>query len=71
MVVADIAEEVQASWLIHTKEQMEYVRINKEYNFVKKSSLANYLINQQESMRNHFQNFQHARIHWGLLKQKP
>jgi hypothetical protein len=51
---ADIAEEVQASWLIHTKEQMEYVRINKEYNFVKKRALANYLINQQESVRNHF-----------------
>ena len=51
---ADIAEEVQASWLIHTKEQMEYVRINKEYNFVKKRALANFLINQQQSVRNHF-----------------
>ena len=42
---ADVAEEVQAAHLIHTKEQMEYVRINKEYNFVKKRALANFLIN--------------------------
>lgn len=53
----DAAEELQAIHLIHTKEQMEYVRINKEYNFVKKRALANFLINQQDAVRGHF----HAR----------
>ena len=42
---ADIAEEVQHQHLMHTKEQMEYVRLNKEYNFVKKRALTNFLAN--------------------------
>jgi hypothetical protein len=29
--------------LIHTKEQLEYVRLNKEYDFVKKRALVNFL----------------------------
>lgn len=43
--------------LQHTKEQMEYMRINNEYEFVKKRSLVNFLTNQRVDLENHF----HAR----------
>jgi hypothetical protein len=40
---ADVVEEQQMIHLIHTKEQLEYVRLNKEYDFVKKRALVNFL----------------------------
>ena len=40
---ADVVEEKQMIHLIHTKEQLEYVRLNKEYDFVKKRALVNFL----------------------------
>ena len=44
---ADVTEEEQMRHLRHTKEQMEYVRINAEYDFVKKRALINYLTNEK------------------------
>ena len=43
--------------LTHTKEQMEYVRLNKEYDFVKKRAMVNFLTNSRIGLENHF----HAR----------
>ena len=40
--------------LQETKEQMEYVRVNKEYDFVKKRALVNFLSNSREGLENHF-----------------
>ena len=40
--------------LIHTKEQLEYVRLNKEYDFVKKRALVNFLSNSRSELENHF-----------------
>jgi hypothetical protein len=45
--------------LIHTKEQLEYVRLNKEYDFVKKRALVNFLSNSRTDLENHF----HSRAH--------
>jgi len=50
---ADTVEEVQAAHLIHTKEQMEYVRVNNEYNFVKKRALVNFLSNSRDTLEGH------------------
>ena len=50
---ADTVEEVQAAHLINTKEQMEYVRVNDEYNFVKKRALVNFLSNSRNSLEDH------------------
>lgn len=44
---ADTIEENQLEWLRHTKEQIEYVRINSEYDFIKKRSLVNFLTNEK------------------------
>jgi len=35
---------------------MEYVRINKEYDFVKKRALVNFLSNSREGLEHHFHN---------------
>lgn len=51
---ADVCEEAQTQHLVETKEQMEYVRINKEYDFVKKRALVNFLANSRESVEHHF-----------------
>lgn len=51
---ADSCEEVQMRHLTKTKEQMEYSRINKEYEFVKKRALVNFLTNSRASLENHF-----------------
>lgn len=51
---ADVAEEQQLAHLRHTKEQMEYVRINEEYDFVKKRALVNYLTNEKLNLEHHF-----------------
>lgn len=44
---ADEVEEQQASHLRHTKEQLEYLRINEEYEYVKKRALVNFLTNEK------------------------
>lgn len=49
--------------LRHTKEQMEYVRINAEYDFVKKRALINYLTNEKLNLEQHF----HGRVN-NMLK---
>lgn len=40
--------------LVHSKEQMDYVRIQAEYDFVKKRSLINYLTNEKLNLEQHF-----------------
>lgn len=50
---ADTVESVQAEHLIHTKEQMEYVRVNKEFDFVKKRALVNFLGNSRDKLEKH------------------
>jgi hypothetical protein len=50
---ADQVERVQAEHLIHTKEQIEYVRLNDEYDFIKKRALVNFLTNQRTELENH------------------
>ena len=40
--------------LTHSKEQMEYVRLNREYDFVKKRALVNFLSNSRTELENHF-----------------
>jgi hypothetical protein len=59
---ADVAEEIQMRHLTHTKEQMEYIRINDEYDFVKKRALVNFL----ESSRTDLENHMHGRAN-GML----
>lgn len=51
---ADTVEEAQMQWLVPSKEQIEYVRINKEYEFVKKRALVNFLTNSRENVEGHF-----------------
>lgn len=51
---ADVVEEQQTAHLTHSREQMEYVRLNKEYDFVKKRALVNYLTNSRVDLENHF-----------------
>lgn len=69
----DAAEMTQSIHLRHTKEQMEYQRIDKEYEFVKKRSLVNFLTNSKlnseahfhqrtVSMLNQIQNFEQANL---------
>ena len=41
-------------WLVPSKEQIEYVRINNEYDFVKKRALVNFLTNSRADVENHF-----------------
>jgi hypothetical protein len=60
---ADVTEEEQMRHLRHTKEQMEYVRINAEYDFVKKRALINYLTNEKLNLEQHF----HGRVN-NMLK---
>lgn len=50
---ADAVEEAQMGHLVHTKEQMEYVRINKEFEFVKKRALVNFLTNSRTELEHH------------------
>ena len=53
---ADAVEEEQMSFLTPTKEQIEYVRINSEYDFIKKRALVNFLTNSRVSVEHHFHN---------------
>ena len=49
----DIIEEQQQQHLIETKQQMEYLSINDEYDFVKKRALQNYLTSQRLAVEEH------------------
>lgn len=51
---ADVCEEQQMEHLVASKEQMEYVRLNNEYDYVKKRSLVNFLTNSHADVQNHF-----------------
>lgn len=51
---ADTTEMVQNQHLRHTKEQLEYNRIDKEYEFVKKRALINFLTNSKLNSEAHF-----------------
>ena len=51
---ADVVEEQQMTHLRFTKEQIEYVRLNKEYDFIKKRALVNFLTNSRTELENHF-----------------
>ena len=44
------------SFVRPTKEQLEYVRINAEYEYVKKRALVNYLTNEKLNLEQHFHN---------------
>lgn len=70
---ADTVEMSQSKHLRHTKEQIEYRRIDKEYEFVKKRALINFLTNSKLnaeanihsrtlSMLNQIQNFEQANL---------
>jgi len=56
---ADMTEETQMKHLVHTKQQMEYVRIMNEYDFVKKRAMVNFLTNSRTELENHFHNRAH------------
>ena len=51
---ADVTEEAQMKWLVPSKEQMEYVRINSEYDFVKKRALVNFMTGSRKALEGHF-----------------
>jgi mRNA degradation ribonuclease J1/J2 len=42
------------SILLETKEQLEYLRLHKEFQFVKKRSLVNFLTNEKLNVEQHF-----------------
>jgi len=50
---ADQVERSQALHLVHTKEQIEYVRLNNEYDYIKKRALVNFLTSQRTELENH------------------
>jgi len=51
---SDEVEAVLVRHLVHTKEQLEYNRIDKEYEFVKKRALVNFLTNSKLKADLHF-----------------
>ena len=53
---ADDVEEIQLKHTQESKEQMEYQRINSEYDFIKKRSLINFLTNEKLNVEQHFHN---------------
>ena len=52
----DVIEEAQQSHLVETKQQMEYLSINDEYDFIKKNALQNYLTSQRHGVEEHMKN---------------
>jgi hypothetical protein len=40
---------IQAQHLRHTKEQLEYARIDTEYEFVKKRAVVNFVMNSKKN----------------------
>lgn len=61
---SDVSEQEQTTHLRHTKEQIEYMRIQSEYDFIKKRALINYLTNEKLNVEAHF----HQRT-FNMLKQ--
>jgi hypothetical protein len=61
---ADVSEEEQSKHLRHSKEQIEYIRVQREYDFVKKRALINFLTNEKLNVEAHF----HQRT-FNMLKQ--
>jgi hypothetical protein len=70
---ADQTEMIQNQHLVHTKEQLEYRRVDKEYEYVKKRALINFLTNSKldseanfhsraVNMLNQIQNFENANL---------
>jgi hypothetical protein len=53
---ADSVEMAQSRHLRHTKEQIEYQRIDNEYEFVKKRALVNFLTNSKLNAEANFHN---------------
>lgn len=53
---SDVCEEEQLAHLTDTKQQMEYVRINAEYEFVKKRAIVNFLTNEKLNLEYSFHN---------------
>jgi hypothetical protein len=51
---ADVCEEEQLKHLKDTKEQMEYIRLNAEYDFIKKRALINFMTNEKLNVEKHF-----------------
>lgn len=49
----DVIEEAQNQHLVETKQQMEYLSINDEYDFVKKNALQNFLTSQRQGVEDH------------------
>lgn len=49
----DIVEELQQAHLVHTKQQMGYVALNAEYDFIKKNALSTYMTNQRLALETH------------------
>ncbi len=50
----DTAEELQHTAYADTKEQVEYMRIHNEYQFIKKRSLIKFLTNERLNLEKHF-----------------
>ena len=50
----DTTEEVQHAHLKETKEQVEYLRIHAEYEYIKKRSMVNFLTNERLNVERHF-----------------
>jgi hypothetical protein len=51
---ADVSEEEQLKHLRHTKEQIEYIRLQGEYDYIKKRALVNFLTNEKLNVEAHF-----------------
>ena len=60
---ADTTEEAQMSHLVPSKEQIEYVRINAEYDFVKKRALVNFLTNSRQAVEDHMHGRAQTMLH--------
>jgi hypothetical protein len=50
----DTVEEFQQRYYQNSREQVEYMRIHNEYQFVKKRSLINFLTNERLNLEKHF-----------------
>lgn len=50
----DTAEQASLDFYQKTKQQVEYMRIHGEYQFIKKRSLVNYLTNERLNLEKHF-----------------
>lgn len=50
----DTVEEISRPFLSVSKEQIDYYLIHKEFSYIKKRSLSNYLDNQKKNLEKHF-----------------